>query len=118
MAALQKRLEEGTDPPLFTVYFNRPIKGLDVQTFTVRLQFEVAIPREQGVARPGFYLELPLVGEILQAASAPGALTPHTRETYAVRSGLRAASGSAREPAAVGTSSCWPRPALAGTHQC
>ena len=69
-------------------------------TFTVRLQFEVAIPREQGVARPGFYLELPLVGDSAGRQRTRRADAEYARD-LCICCRLRAASGSACEPAAV-----------------
>ena len=90
---LAQRMTDGKNPPLFTVYFNRPIAGIDEQTFGVRLQFELAIAQKQGVVRPGFFVELPLVGRILQGAGASAARTPNTHEAYALRGYIRAAAG-------------------------
>jgi hypothetical protein len=80
---LTKRLIDGVNPPLFSIYFNRPMSGIDDQTFIVRLQFELPLVKQGGLWRPGIYLELPLVGVILQAASGLNALTPNTGEKYA-----------------------------------
>jgi hypothetical protein len=84
---LEKRLLEGTaGGPLFTVYFNRKLTGIDTNTFIVRLRFEFMVPRSATViARPGIYLELPIVGEVLTVTLPVGsaAVTPHTQEPYA-----------------------------------
>jgi hypothetical protein len=80
--ALTKEISDGDNPALFTVYFNREMAGLDDQTFTLRLQFEVVVPQQQGVQRPGVYFELPLVGDIL-TTNGGAARTPHTQEAFA-----------------------------------
>ena len=84
---LEKRMTEGAaNVPLLTVYFNRKLTGVDVNTFGLNLRFELMIPLSSGaaIARPGFYLELPIVGDVLTVTlpTTSTAKTPHTQESY------------------------------------
>jgi hypothetical protein len=80
---LKKRIIDGQNVPPFTIYFNRKLTGIDAQTFTVRLQYEVMLLLNGQWVRPGFYLELPLAGNILSVDGDDQSTTPHTKEVYA-----------------------------------
>jgi len=86
LETLEKRLRQGAeDVPLLTVYFNRALTGVDVNTFGLKLRFELMVPRSvTAIARPGIYLELPIVGDVLTVTlpTTSTAKTPHTQESY------------------------------------
>ncbi len=84
MKLILRRIAEGnTNPPLFTVYFDRPLRGIDKNTFLVTLRFEVMIPFGTGVLRTGMYFDVPVAGDIGTAPPDSAAIqTPNTHESF------------------------------------
>ncbi|MEO8018367.1 MAG: hypothetical protein ABI769_11165 [Pseudomonadota bacterium] len=72
-----------TNQPLFTIYFNRQVGGIDRHTFLVTLRFEVSLAASGPLSRPGIYFDLPLAGDVVVVQPTGTARTPHTNEPYA-----------------------------------
>jgi hypothetical protein len=82
-AVLTERILSGQNPPLFTIYFNQLMNGIDSDTFTVKLKFELMTHTNNTWTRPGIAIELPLAGTIIQTPGNATALTPNTSEAFA-----------------------------------
>lgn len=86
---LTSRIEKGDNPPLFTIYFDHPLTGIDAQTFTLRVRAEAppqlypylqTLPMDLGIAPPGFYTDFAVCGDILLVSTK--GRTPHTEDQF------------------------------------
>jgi hypothetical protein len=77
-AALNQRIIAGKDVPLFTIYFNRKLAGIDDQTFILRIKYRYTSLQQDQLTPTDFYQELGVCGDILLVdGTIP---TPHTQE--------------------------------------
>jgi hypothetical protein len=79
---LSDRIIAGENVPLFTIYFNRKLTGIDDQTFTLGIKYRVVSMQGGRLAPDNFYFELGFCGDILLVDSSAGR-TPHTQEKFA-----------------------------------
>ena len=85
---LLERIKSKQNVPLFTIYFDKTLNGIDEQTFNVIFRMPALLVRNvQGspVAEPlGFYLNLEVYGYLIHVINTASskAKTPHTEEEF------------------------------------